>query len=1090
MKVRTKFLMFTILITLFLGMFVYNESFAAVPDYGEPGSYNTAFSIDLVCESLENYEVDMSGDYGYETRVYSENILDEDFYVKIASLVDMGETIETSSFGVLNYVGTEEIVGRHCYIYTADITDKKIFDNKIIEDLRYPEYNFKFYYEISLKDIVYISDLNINVNTENKYYTGEELETPIVIKDGQYILKEGTDYTVFYNNNIFIGTATVTITGIGNYHGKIIKEFEIISKPLKDISELIINVNTNEHIYTGEPIEPSVEIIYNDSILKLQDDYVVNYKNNTNIGIATITITGKGNYTGTIEKTFNIVPSEEQVYECGYYEYRLLIDGTAEIVKYKGQEANVDIPNQLNDFVITSIGKSAFYNNQKIISIKMPSTINNIESEAFSNSFYLEKISLSNKIKNIGKYAFSGCTSLINIQLPGCLEVLDDGVFHGCDSLVTINLPNRLKTICAYSFKGCVSLNFIEIPNGINTIEQGAFADCVNLNNIIVPNSVNKITTTNLDTDIFENTNQNLTIYGQLDSYIQQYANLKQIEFKDINDFNIENIYEIYEVGKRRETSVTIQADTFSSTYWDAYWEIEDKNIAKIKNSKKSSLQVGINYRVITAAYIEGVSIGETYLTLRAKDGTIIRTFRVKVIMVNEDISDLNIGDISAQTYTGEEIKPNISIKSSDGRILGKDIDYTMSYSNNINKGTATVIIKGIDTYKGEIIKTFEINAKDIFTLENNISTTAQDYNGEELKSDIWFKHNDYNLVEGKDYTVSYSNNKYPGIATFTITGLGNYSGTTTKEFKINKGYIPIEYSYGQTFFWYDGKEHTGSINIKNPQNAIVKYMDSNGNYTLDTPPKYIEVGVYTIKHRIFVNDYYTDALGEQTITIEKSYLNNYSSDYEGIYDGKEHSINVNIDSKEYDIKYSVDNQNYDMNSLPMFINPGEYTVNYRVTNRNYNDLIGSNRVRIYGVKSFDSTMELRNNILVIKNYKNIFDEVCKRIKIYAPSWGYAYYDVTGNISYNAMQLVQTGGSIGIEINNRTEFKYNVAVLADVNGDGKISALDYVKIKNHIMKTNLINSDVYLTAADVNDDGKISALDYVRIKNYIMNGGV
>jgi hypothetical protein len=40
------------------------------------------------------------------------------------------------------------------------------------------------------------------------------------------------------------------------------------------------------------------------------------------------------------------------------------------------------------------------------------------------------------------------------------------------------------------------------------------------------------------------------------------------------------------------------------------------------------------------------------------------------------------------------------------------------------------------------------------------------------------------------------------------------------------------------------------------------------------------------------------------------------------------------------------------------------------------------------------------------------------------------------------------------------------------------------------MKTNLISSDVYLTAADVNDDGKISALDYVRIKNYIMNGGV
>ena len=59
----------------------------------------------------------------------------------------------------------------------------------------------------------------------------------------------------------------------------------------------------------------------------------------------------------------------------------------------------------------------------------------------------------------------------------------------------------------------------------------------------------------------------------------------------------------------------------------------------------------------------------------------------------------------------------------------------------------------------------------------------------------------------------------------------------------------------------------------------------------------------------------------------------------------------------------------------------------------------------------------------------------------------------------------------------------------DVNGDGKISALDYVKIKNHIMGTNVITDENVMKAADYNNDGKISALDYVKIKNYIMNGG-
>lgn len=56
----------------------------------------------------------------------------------------------------------------------------------------------------------------------------------------------------------------------------------------------------------------------------------------------------------------------------------------------------------------------------------------------------------------------------------------------------------------------------------------------------------------------------------------------------------------------------------------------------------------------------------------------------------------------------------------------------------------------------------------------------------------------------------------------------------------------------------------------------------------------------------------------------------------------------------------------------------------------------------------------------------------------------------------------------------------------DANGDGKISALDYVTVKNHILGRNVIYDGAKLQAADVNSDGKISALDYVLIKNMIL----
>ena len=49
---------------------------------------------------------------------------------------------------------------------------------------------------------------------------------------------------------------------------------------------------------------------------------------------------------------------------------------------------------------------------------------------------------------------------------------------------------------------------------------------------------------------------------------------------------------------------------------------------------------------------------------------------------------------------------------------------------------------------------------------------------------------------------------------------------------------------------------------------------------------------------------------------------------------------------------------------------------------------------------------------------------------------------------------VRTGDYLSFDIDNKTMYEYSVSILGDVNGDGKISALDYVRIKNYIMKGN------------------------------------
>lgn len=85
---------------------------------------------------------------------------------------------------------------------------------------------------------------------------------------------------------------------------------------------------------------------------------------------------------------------------------------------------------------------------------------------------------------------------------------------------------------------------------------------------------------------------------------------------------------------------------------------------------------------------------------------------------------------------------------------------------------------------------------------------------------------------------------------------------------------------------------------------------------------------------------------------------------------------------------------------------------------------------------------------------------------------------------------VGTDSKLKIYSGNNIIAEFLVSVIADVYPDGKITALDYVAIRKHIMGTESITSKTSKLAADCNSDNKISALDYIHIKNYIMNKGV
>ena len=162
--------------------------------------------------------------------------------------------------------------------------------------------------EIPALSRISISKASVTLSTSTYAYDGKAKKPGVTVKLSGKTLKNGTDYTVSYSNNTKVGTAKVTITGKGNYTGLVSKTYSIKNNFKK---ATVSGISTKA--FTGKNITQSITVKYNGKTLKNGTDYTVSYSNNKNIGTATVKITGKGSYTGTITKTFKINPAKQEI---------------------------------------------------------------------------------------------------------------------------------------------------------------------------------------------------------------------------------------------------------------------------------------------------------------------------------------------------------------------------------------------------------------------------------------------------------------------------------------------------------------------------------------------------------------------------------------------------------------------------------------------------------------------------------------------------------------------------------------------------------------------------------------------------------
>ena len=428
------------------------------------------------------------------------------------------------------------------------------------------------------------------------------------------------------------------------------------------------------------------------------------------------------------------------------FEYSILDDGTVKITDYTGSDSKLVIPGTIDGKKVTSIGGYAFEYCESLTSVTIPNSVTSIGGWAFKNCTSLIRITIPNGVTSIGSGAFINCANLKSITIPNSVTSIGYYAFSYCPSLTSITIPNNVTSIGDYAFEHCVRLTSITIPNSVTSIEYYAFYNCTSLTDVYYTGSETEWN--NIDIRDYNSCLTNATIHynyapNHTHSYTSKITKQPTCTATGVRTFTCscgdsytetipatghkssgwivdkaasigvkgskhkectvcKKVLETAEIPALSRISISKASVTLStSTY--AYDGKAKKPGVTVKLNGKT-LKNGTDY---TVSYSNNTKVGTAKVTITGKGnytGSVSKTYSIK-----NNFKKATVSGISTKAFTGKNITQSITVKY-NGKTLKNGTDYTVSYSNNKNIGTATVKITGKGSYTGTITKTFKIN--------------------------------------------------------------------------------------------------------------------------------------------------------------------------------------------------------------------------------------------------------------------------------------------------------------------------------------------------------------------------------------------
>ncbi len=742
-------------------------------------------------------------------------------------------------------------------------------------------------------------------------YTGSKIVPDLTIKYDGVELTNGVDYVLDVQNGINVtDNAKVKITFKGNYQngGDISKTFVIRKRSVTDEGKVQINMD-DSYKYIGTQIRPEPVITYEGQTLVNGTDYKLTYGDNTNVTDNNkVVIEGINNYQGIAEIGFDITPIDitsgdvlippletgtirnGKPAEPEFMVYWMKNDQKIPLYEYTGgavSDGNREYAYTYRYYDNTAVGMTGKlevtgvnnFTGVKTLEFDIRADIcdyiKGIEWKNGEPSLTFNNKSRTNEVRDAANVILTDDTDAANrregydyefayepvengdgdTKNAGKYKVFIRGIgnYGGRTNELPFTIQKRSIKNVAFTPES-TSLEFSgsaqEPKITAEDKESGLILEKVELADAAKTSNANGYTAAIIKGDA-TNVGKHTVAYKAVDN----------------GNYTTEEVTLDFEITARSLAKLVVEPDALPDCNYDGKeHKPELKVIDKSRNPLGGAVEDGNGNYELTAddciiVYSDNIYPGEATVTITGKGNyqdNIVRHFTI-----NADLSAAEIAPIPVQPYTGKPVTPALTVSFGNKKlVLGTD--YTVTYDNNTERGdnaTATIHAVTPGLYTGSKTVTFSIG-RSLANAELRAIANSFTYTGSAITPQVVVDYGNERLVQGRDYTVQYSNNINVGTATITVTGTGAYEGSITRDFRIVARNITRCSFSNPLTRQYNGQATSQNVTVVDGNRALTLNRDYSIRYLNNTNPGTATIqitglgnysGIKTIKYNIEV---------------------------------------------------------------------------------------------------------------------------------------------------------------------------------------------------------------------------------------------